>query len=241
MTDYLDELERVEREATRGPWLSYEGELMIGPTEHGYGPKIGSFNYDRKRFGVELPGWSSESASDASLAASARNALPRLIAELREARALLGQAKPTRLCSWVASVRHGLGHSQLVDPARGREGEGALVTLTPEQALKVARFCWPAERGNEWIVRPYGARLAHGEYKTFEPNAVEDLAAAERALVERGMGEEYGRALRHALLIEDAAKDRRGQYLTDGEIASVRTAPPEVIARAILRVVEEHG
>ena len=100
------------------------------------------------------------------------------------------------------------------------------MTLTSEEALRVARFCWPEQA--------WGSRVV-GDPK-FTPDSI---AAAERVLVERGLGEAYGRALRLALRIKDAEKDYYGQYLTDGEIAAIRTAPTEVIARAVLRVVDE--
>ena len=93
--------------------------------------------------------------------------------------------------------------------------------LTPEEIEAVAKFCWwPSSLG-------------------FDAEDPADVAHAEAILIERGLGEAYGRALRLALLIEDAAADRRGQYLTDGEIASIRTAPLEVCVRAMAQAIEE--
>ncbi len=105
-----------------------------------------------------------------------------------------------------------------------------------DDALDVAMLTvcrWRDPRFSEWSD---DAQLVLAE--TYCKNR-EWVAAAERVLVERGLGEKYGRALRLALLIEDAAKDRRGQYLTDGEIAAIRTAPLEVCLRALARVVRE--
>lgn len=123
-----------------------------------------------------------------------------------------------------------------------QEGE-PLVSAT-DDALDVARFRWPEY---EWV-RACGAycrRLpGHRSYtleESWDPRDAADIAAAERVLVERGLGEEYGRALRLALRIKDAEKDYYGQYLTDGEVVAIRTAPLEVCLRAMARVVREHG
>lgn len=109
-----------------------------------------------------------------------------------------------------------------------------------DDALDVARFCWPHTDSFWWDSKFGRVHGAGGSGpRVWDCRDHSDFAAAERVLVELGLGEAYGRALRLALLIEDAAKDRLGQYLTDGEIAAIRTAPLEVCLRAMARVVRE--
>lgn len=102
------------------------------------------------------------------------------------------------------------------------------MTLTPEQALTIARFCWPG------TARP-GSEYAKQEDEIALARLHQNPAAAERALVERGLGKAYGGALVHEL----TGRAQLEGYSGFQEVAAIRTAPPEVIARAILRVVEE--
>ena len=88
----LDELERLERAATPAPWTSWvegrdhwSGENFIGgPTRSD--PDI----YVRIR--VEDGGWHPASVADQDFIAAARNALPRLIDEVRRSRAAHGDS-----------------------------------------------------------------------------------------------------------------------------------------------------
>jgi hypothetical protein len=119
------------------------------------------------------------------------------------------------------------------------------VTLTPEQALKIARFCWPERAWQQdtmghdpifvWWDQPADARGKIEEGQAWHPEDETCLAAAERALVERGRGDRYGK-----FLLEEIGYDRwQLRPLTGDSCASIRAAPPEAIARAILRVAEE--
>ena len=78
----LERLKELCAKATAGPWHAYEGDLMTEPTEHGYGPIIGSFNYDRIRFGAPTNGFTSQGVIDSCFVEAARTALPKLIAEV---------------------------------------------------------------------------------------------------------------------------------------------------------------
>ena len=64
-------------------------------------------------------------------------------------------------------------------------------------------------------------------------------ARAERLLVERGLGEEYGAALSWELCNDRAGPTYVAAGCTFEGVARIRTAPTEVIARAVLRVVDE--
>lgn len=76
MTLDLDELERIEREATAGPWRSIASDLLM----------IRSYEY-------QVP--------HAALIAAARNALPALLAELRALRAVAEAAEHYRDMRWL--------------------------------------------------------------------------------------------------------------------------------------------
>lgn len=120
------------------------------------------------------------------------------------------------------------------------------MTLTPEQALTIARFCWP---DGEWATahpgrEPYAQR---SDGQCFTESSMDGcvhcgdwlcVADAERALVERGLGEEYGRALSIELGIRWPLTMDVGNSEARLRVAMIRTATPEVIARAILRVIE---
>lgn len=90
------------------------------------------------------------------------------------------------------------------------------MTLTSEEALRVARFCWP--------------KSAH----YWSPTNNDSVAHAERVLVERGLAHEYGQRL--AVELGPPPESLEGYF---GYVAMIRTAPTEVIARAVLRVVDE--
>jgi hypothetical protein len=75
MTIDLDELERLEREATAGPWFAEGGSINSN-----------SENYHRD-CGLLLPNWEGafENIGDATFIAALRNAAPALIARARRA------------------------------------------------------------------------------------------------------------------------------------------------------------
>lgn len=83
--------ERVAK-ATPGPWYAYEGQVMIKPLEHGFGPLLGDFCTDLGRHGKVGPRRDRDYA-DASFAAHARTDIPDLLAELAALRDQVLQAE----------------------------------------------------------------------------------------------------------------------------------------------------
>jgi hypothetical protein len=73
MTIDLDELERLEREATAGPWHVYDDDELIGPNKISV---VSASIDDHGYFGE---------AGDAAFVAALRNAAPALIARARRA------------------------------------------------------------------------------------------------------------------------------------------------------------
>lgn len=74
------------------------------------------------------------------------------------------------------------------------------MTLTSEEALRVARFCWPT-CAHEHMYGAEGvgfscARLHDSRMEQFDSGDRDSIAAAELALVERGLADRYGLALR---------------------------------------------
>lgn len=109
-----------------------------------------------------------------------------------------------------------------------------------DDALDVARFCWPqfAWEQDDYTGECYTAE-DNGDVFDPQPQMLfwgkrhRDIAAAERVLVdERGLGEEYGRALLRELNLVP-------EWVSSNDIATVRTAPLEVCLRALARVVRE--
>jgi len=76
----LEELKVLCEKATPEPWYSYEGDLMTGPLTHGYGPKLGSFNFIRTRHGKETPYVTGQAFEDSHFVEKSRSAIPRLLA-----------------------------------------------------------------------------------------------------------------------------------------------------------------
>lgn len=101
--------------------------------------------------------------------------------------------------------------------------------MTPEQALMVARFLFPDD---EWV-NGFAALCQSPQWAYGSNSGSMSLAAAERALVERGLAHEYGEALMCEL-----REAKRNDVYPFVSTVDIRTASPEVIARAILRVVE---
>lgn len=85
LDEEIDELARLEREATPGPWLTDPVEDYDDSIHEVYGP---SYTVHGRRSATVI----SQCAppKDAALIAAARNALSRLIAEVRERRAAAG-------------------------------------------------------------------------------------------------------------------------------------------------------
>lgn len=121
---------------------------------------------------------------------------------------------------------------------------------TTDDALDVARFCWPnftwkggalwcvwtEEYGNDsycWRFTPdrFDSAPQDGSQK-----GIHGISAAERVLVERGLGEAYGRELIRQLIIPSNTVT---PVLLWSEITTIRTAPLEVCLRAMARVVRE--
>lgn len=114
------------------------------------------------------------------------------------------------------------GHRDSGDPAGARVVGVAVTPLTPDEALRVARWLHPAA----------------ASWGTIAPD-LGDIAALERALIERGLAEEYGRALLSDLGGADLHVGG-GRYDLDAFwMARIATASTDIRARAILCVVDE--
>ena len=81
----IDEIEALLARATPGPWYHHEGDIMVGPLNHGYGPKIASANYDGGPCRNEIAGFLPETVRRAALIVALRNSAPDLIAVVRAA------------------------------------------------------------------------------------------------------------------------------------------------------------
>lgn len=101
-----------------------------------------------------------------------------------------------------------------------------------DDALDVARFCWPDP---SWRCH-HEDGVPCRDYMhwpcAFDPSSVHHIAAAERVLVERGLGEEYGRELAFEVL-RGNVMDRWGCVLAGA------LAPLDARLRAMARVVRE--
>lgn len=106
-------------------------------------------------------------------------------------------------------------------------------SLPPDAALRIARFCRP---DLEWraskIVGVVRAPSQHPQCvdERFDIEVPEKVAAAERAIVEHGLGEEYGRELMWAIPNTHLSSALGACWLA--------TAPLDVRVRALLAVVE---
>ena len=107
-----------------------------------------------------------------------------------------------------------------------------MADLPPDAALRIARFCWPNE---PWMMSE-NMRLAFGRItgRAWYPDRIDDLADAERVIVERGLGERYGEAL-----IEEIDGIYTERQTLEAMFAIIRTAPLDAILRALFAVVEE--
>jgi len=84
--DYLDDLERLEKSATPAPWVE-RGDDSIEGDENGYAEVVGRGPVDCMTYcygGTSSIEWGD---NDRELTIAARNALPKLLAELRSLRA----------------------------------------------------------------------------------------------------------------------------------------------------------
>ena len=107
----LDELERLEREATPGPWKADTedvGDCVVWAPEIKDGDGDSSFvsNIGRSRIGAVGVAFDHE-ADDCRLIAATRNALPDLLAELRTLRARVAEMERDA-AAW-AKVREAIG------------------------------------------------------------------------------------------------------------------------------------
>ena len=86
----IDDIEALLARATPGPWYHHEGDIMVGPLNHGYGPKIASANYDGGPCRNEIAGFLPETVRRAALIVALRNSAPDLIAVVRAAAESVG-------------------------------------------------------------------------------------------------------------------------------------------------------
>lgn len=118
--------------------------------------------------------------------------------------------------------------------------------LTPAEALEIARFCWPHKDSFWWNDECDQVHGVGGPGpRTWDCNDHSDLSAAERVLVERGLGDEYERALLAQMNVMRAHRiGLSGVPVVEvqaGTIAAAITAPLNVRARSILETVREHS
>ena len=85
----VDELRRLLEAATPGPWLTHDGDIFTGPCEHGIGPKLASFCFERVRYGKETNGYRPQMVRDAHVTTALRNAAPALMRVLGAAHTLV--------------------------------------------------------------------------------------------------------------------------------------------------------
>lgn len=87
----LDDLEKLEREATPGPWTWNHVDQLVGPDDirdYGLGPENHPTKIIETDSGVYPP-----SEADAALIPAMRNALPKLLAVAKAARGLRNLAE----------------------------------------------------------------------------------------------------------------------------------------------------
>ena len=115
-----------------------------------------------------------------------------------------------------------------------------MTQLPNDVALRIVRWCWP-ER--VWVRDPDGIDpdLAYSDgppfsiYRDFTER--DDVAHAERVVIERGLAEDYGCALVDELGFGGPpGPDGPSLYEVWGKIA---TAPIEARVRALLAVIEQ--
>ena len=125
----LDELDRLEKAATPGPWCSVDyARFCVVQAGHDYGDRD-LFNETSINFpNSENFRW----RENGKLAAAARNALPGLIRELREARKLLRDACMEGLVkiNEVARIGHELANERDAALAELREARAKVGRLT---------------------------------------------------------------------------------------------------------------
>lgn len=116
--------------------------------------------------------------------------------------------------------------------------------LSRDDALTVAKFCWPdvpwqADVGGDpafvfALVQPDPRHSDKIEEHARSFEDVADIADAERILVARGLGEAYGRELRCAL-----GFDKGCYWISMADIAAIRNAPLDVCLRAMAAAIRE--
>jgi hypothetical protein len=110
-------------------------------------------------------------------------------------------------------------------------------------ALIVARWLWP---DRAWTRTPSGVAesrpydgLGERDGDSFDPAIRSHVAAAEVAMVERGLGERYARALLREIASSAGTHDFGSPGAYYGDIARIRTAPLSAIVRALATVARE--
>ena len=116
-------------------------------------------------------------------------------------------------------------------PAPPLSNRASIGGLPPDAALRIARFCWPH---SEWILSEPLLVWERGRgHRTLCFGEESSLRLAERAIVERGLGERYGEELIEA--VDGIYTERQ---TLEAMFAVIRTAPLDAIVRALLAVVE---
>jgi hypothetical protein len=117
-----------------------------------------------------------------------------------------------------------------------------MTDLPPADLLKIVQFCWPDDGwhtvdGEDGKPSMLLFSEAGDHWGCYWP---QNVSAAELALIERGLAEEYGRAL--AIEMRWCGRDGRwtGWLGSTEQIAEAATAPLDARCRAMLAVVEKH-
>jgi hypothetical protein len=101
-----------------------------------------------------------------------------------------------------------------------------------DAALVIARWCWPNEPWN----LSANMRLATGAItgRPFYPDRMDDVHAAELVVIERGLAEEYGRALAFDLW----PTEPKPKFTFSIALALAATAPLDARVRALVAAIE---
>ena len=108
------------------------------------------------------------------------------------------------------------------------------MTITPEEALEIARFLWPEANGMRWYCAcGYIWRDQRGSNNPDQPiESWEFVHAAELAVIEGGYREAYANALAYEVLCGNVGT--RNEYVLLGALA-----PRDARLRALLRVARQ--
>ena len=118
------------------------------------------------------------------------------------------------------------------------------MTITPEEALEIARFAWPENTPHFWRAMPgtsVALRYGSATPLVFDLDDLAEVHAAELAVIERGHEDQLGMAICAEIFgrvhERDAIRIVQPVYFSDA--ARLATAPIDARLRALLRVARE--